>query len=50
MQFQKITNFLNTTFDDKNLPMFVTKEWIEIYDQSEKNCSTTKKSELKHQC
>ena len=37
MEFQKIANFLNTTSDDKDLPRFVTKKWIEIYDQSEKN-------------
>ena len=32
MEFQKIVNFL----DDKDLPRFVTKKWIEDYDQSEK--------------
>ena len=37
MQFQKIVNLLNTTFDDKYLPRFVTKKWIEFYDQSGKN-------------
>ena len=37
MEFQKIANFLNTTSDDKDLPRFVTKKWIEIYNQSEKN-------------
>ena len=26
MEFQKITDFLDTTFDDKNLPTFVTKK------------------------
>ena len=35
MEFQKILNFLDTTFD-KDLPKFVTKKWIEVYDQSEK--------------
>ena len=34
MEFQKIVNFLDTTFDDKDLPRFVTKIWIEVYDQS----------------
>ena len=34
MEFQKIMTFLNTTFDDKDLPKFVTKKWIEVYDQS----------------
>ena len=50
MEFQKIVNFLDTTSDDKDLPRFVTKKWIEVYDQSEKITSQTKKSELKHQC
>ena len=34
MEFQKIANFLDTTSDDKDLPRFVTKKWIEVYDQS----------------
>ena len=34
MEFQKVTNFLDTTSDDKDLPRFVTKKWIEVYDQS----------------
>ena len=42
MEFQKIINLLDTTSDDKDLPRFVTKKWIEIYDQSEKNCSINK--------
>ena len=42
MEFQKVANFLDTTFDDKELPRFVTKKWIEVYDQSEKNCSPSK--------
>ena len=33
---------LDTTSDDKNLPIFVTKKWIEVYDQSEKNYNTNK--------
>ena len=42
MEFQKIVNFLDTTFDDKDLPRFVTKNWIEVNDQSEKNYSPNK--------
>ena len=42
MEFQKIVNFLDTTSDDKNLPRFVTKKWIEVYGQSEKNYSPNK--------
>ena len=48
MEFQKIVNLFDTTFDDKDLPRFFTKKWIEVYDQSEK--TLTKKLELKHQC
>ena len=47
MTFQKITNFLNITSDDKNSPRLVTKSWIEVYDQSEKVIALRKKSELK---
>ena len=35
MEFQKIINLLDTTSDNKDLPRFVTKKSIEIYDQSE---------------
>ena len=35
MEFQKIVNFLDTTSDDNDLPRFVAKKWIEVYDQSE---------------
>ena len=37
MEFRKIVNFLETTFDDKDLPRFVTNKWIEVYDQSRGN-------------
>ena len=43
----KITNFLDTNFDDKDLPRFFTKEWIEVYDQSEKHYSVNKKIRIK---
>ena len=50
MDFQKVVNFLDTTSDDKDSPRFVTKKWIEVYDQPEKkNTALTKKSELKSQ-
>ena len=32
MKTKKITNMLNTTFD--NVPRFITKKWIEVHDQS----------------
>ena len=47
MEFQKIINLLDTTSDDKDLPRFVTKKWIEVYDQSEKNCSVGKEIIIK---
>ena len=47
MEFQKIVNFLDTTSDDKDLPRFVTKKWIEVYDQSEKNNDVNKDIRIK---
>ena len=47
MEFQKITNLLDTTFDDKDLPRFVPKKWIEVYDQSAGNYSVNKKIRIK---
>ena len=32
MEYQKITNLLDTTFD--NVPRFIMKKWIEDNDQS----------------
>ena len=47
MEFQKIVNFLDTTSDDKDLPRFVTKKWIEVYDQSEGNYDVNKEIRIK---
>ena len=47
MEFQKITNFLDITSDNKDLPKFVTKKWIEIYDQSEGNYDVNKEIRIK---
>ena len=47
MEFQKIVNFLDTTFDNKDLPTFVTKKWIEVYDQSEGNYNVNKEIRIK---
>ena len=50
MEFQKIINLLDITSDYKDLPRYVTKKWIEVYDQSEKKITTLiKKLDLKHQ-
>ena len=42
MEFQKIVNLIDTNFDDKDLPQFITKKWIVIYDQSEQIYSVNK--------
>ena len=42
MEFQKIVNFLDTTSDDKDLPRFVTKKWVEFQDQSGGNYNVNK--------
>ena len=47
MEFHKITNFIDITSDDKDLPKFVTKKWIEIYDQSEGNYNVNKEITIK---
>ena len=47
MEFQKITNFLDINSDNKDLPKFVTKNWIEVYDQSEGNCNLNKEIRIK---
>ena len=47
MEFQKITNFLDINSDNKDLPKFVTKKWIEVYHQSEKNYKPNKKIRIK---
>ena len=49
MKFQKIITLLDTTSDDKGLPKFVTKKWIEVYDESEKNYSINKEIRIKTQ-
>ena len=35
------------TSDDKDLPRFATKKWIEVYDQSEKNYNVNKEIVIK---
>ena len=47
MEFQKIVNFLDTTSDNKDLPTFVTKKWIEVYNQSEGNYNVNKEIMIK---
>ena len=47
MEFQKITNFLDITSDNKDLPKFITKKWIEVFDQSEKIYNPNKEIRIK---
>ena len=47
MEFQKIINLLDITSDYKDLPRYVTKKWIEVYDQSEKNYNVNKEIRFK---
>ena len=46
-RISKIVNFLDITSDNKDLPKFVTKKWIEVYDQSEKNYNPNKEIRIK---
>ena len=47
MEFQNVVNVLDTTSDDKDLPIFVTKKWIEGYNQSEGNYNVNKEIRIK---
>ena len=47
MEFQKVINLLGTTSNDEDLPRFVTKKWIEVYDRLEKNRSINKEIRIK---
>ena len=47
MEFQKIVNFPDTISDNKDLPKFVTKKWIEVYDESQGNCDVNKETRIK---
>ena len=47
MEFQKIVNLLDISSDNKDLPRFVTKKLIEVYDQSEKSYNPNKEIRIK---
>ena len=47
MEFQKLVNLLETTLDDKDLPRFFTKKWIEVYNQSGRNYNVKKEITIK---
>ena len=42
MESQKIVNFLDRTSDNKDLPRFVIKKWVEVHDQSGGNYNVNK--------
>ena len=41
MEYQKITKLLDSTSD--KVPRFITKKWIEVYDQPEEPTILTNK-------
>ena len=50
MEFQKITNFLDISSDNKNLPRFVTKRGLKFMINQKEIKMLINKLELKHQC
>ena len=46
-EFQKIVSLFDATFDNKDLPRFVTKKWIDVYDYSGKNNNVNKEIIIK---
>ena len=47
MKFWKVINLLDATFDEKDLPSFVYKKWIEVCDQSGEKHDVNKKIRIK---
>ena len=47
MEFQKIVNLLDITSENKDSPRYVTKKWIKVYDQLEKNYNLNKEIKIK---
>ena len=47
MEFQRIINFLDINSDNNDLPKFVTKKWVEVYDQSQGNYDVNKEIRIK---
>ena len=45
MEYQKITNLLGNTSD--KVPRFITKKWIEVYDQSGETYNANKQIRFK---
>ena len=47
IEFEKIVNFLDITSNNEDLPKFVTKKWIEVYDQSQENYDVIEEIRIK---
>ena len=47
MEFRKIVNFLDTDSDNKDLPRFIAKKWIEVHDQSGGNYNVNREIRIK---
>ena len=47
MEFQKIVNLPDMTSDDKDLPRYVTKKWVGVYDQSGRDYRINKEVRIK---
>ena len=47
MELKKIVNFLDTISDNKDQLKFVTKKWVEVYDQSQENYNPNKEIRIK---
>ena len=47
MEFQKMTNFVDKASDNKELPKFITRKWIEVYYQSKANYDVNKEIRIK---
>ena len=45
MEYQKITNLLGSI--PYKVPIFITKKWIEVHDQSGETCKTNKQIRFK---
>ena len=47
MEYQKIINILGN-LSNSRLPRYVTRKWVEMYDQSDRTYNVNKKIDLKH--
>ena len=47
MEIENLTNFLDITSDNKDLPRFVNEKWIKVYDQSEGNYNVNNEIRIK---